>query len=114
MQTRLFAAGALVATCCLGGCGTLNNTIVGTGPAPPHEYTPPLEVYGGVREDLRTIVDGVTPPYPDSFGEGLSQALGTAMLIVDVPLSAVGDTLTLPKTLPATMERTRPARPDNN
>lgn len=85
------------------GCGTLNNTIVGTPPAPPHEYTPPMEVYGGVRSDLQDAVRAVTPPYATTVGENLTRVAGAAIVLADVPLSAVGDTLTLGKTIPASL-----------
>lgn len=65
--------------------------MVGTPPAPPHEYKPPLLVYGGVRRDLHDLI--CLEPSPLAI-------LGTAQIVIDVPLSVVGDTLTLGETIP--------------
>lgn len=90
---------------CLGGCGTINNTIVGTPPAPPHEYTPPLEIYGGVKWDIQDVWDSVTAVPSTSIIENSIRFVDTAITLADVPLSFVGDTLTLWMTIPASLEK---------
>lgn len=71
----------------LSGCGTAQNVIL------PKQ---PTRVYGGVQRDLVKIGDGILPT-PGAERPVLN-ALGG---LVDLPFSAVGDTLTLPVTIPA-------------
>ena len=89
---------AAAAACALGGCGTLSN--VGPGDCGAHS---PKKVYGGVREDAAAVVEyGQKVGGASNPGEAASTAaLGLYFLAVDMPLSAVGDTLTLPWTIAA-------------
>jgi uncharacterized protein YceK len=83
----------------LTGCGTLTNL----QEKPELLFTrdpdaPPKRIYGGVRISAE---EG----WKDLTG-GWGLVPGTCRWVVDVPLSAVGDTLTLPVTIPATLART--------
>ena len=88
--TVVLTLGAI--TLLAGGCGTVANTAV----LPPEEGG--KQVYGGVRVDweaARHVVAEISGDYPRSpflFVSGL--------LAVDLPLSAIGDTVTLPYTIP--------------
>jgi uncharacterized protein YceK len=83
------------------GCGTLSNLGRYTGIV-VLDGTHTERVYGGVWRDLEFVQDdmaGVVRPGPGL--ERASQLVGAAyFLLVDLPLSAVGDTLTLPLVLP--------------
>ena len=86
------------------GCGTINNMIVGTPPA-VGTCEPTLEVYGGVRSDVGDALHALTPPYSESPVEKIERVAGASISVIDVPLSAIGDTLTLGKTIPAAIKR---------
>jgi uncharacterized protein YceK len=100
---------AVWAVAALGGCGTLMNT----SPEPPGMARPtdgPTQrIYGGVRHDALVggslLVEGGKMP-PLMF-------VGLYMLAVDMPLSFIGDTVTLPWMVAATVERCRGPRPDS-
>ena len=89
--------GGAVAVCvvCLAlaavsGCGTFGN-LGGGNP----------KVYGGVREMAPMgwsfcFHNDSTPKHPDPSLGGLEFCIGTYFLLIDTPLSAVGDTVTLP------------------
>src|SRR5262249_21073332 len=73
----------------LGGCGTANNLASSTGHA---------AVYGGVRSDLEKIGDLIVPR------PGTERPIVNGVVAaVDLPLSAVGDTVTLPLTVPGSL-----------
>jgi uncharacterized protein YceK len=77
-----------------GGCGTLVNV---TGFAPPEIGGGQRLVYGGVVWDLEGEHRALTTPYPQyRLGVRLPMIF---FYLFDLPLSAVGDTLTLPITL---------------
>ena len=87
------AAGYAVLAACvvwLSGCGTINNFKDSTGP----------NVYGGTQSDA--IAALMTTPLV-AMHDGLGTALAVlplhALAVVDLPLSAVADTLVLPITL---------------
>lgn len=99
----------------LGGCGTVANCTSWQGRAP-------LTVYGGVKEDIVSGADhlheafgGPCPSFsavthPPSFAEqammrSFCAGCGVCMLALDLPISVVADTLTLPITIPATLAR---------
>jgi uncharacterized protein YceK len=100
------AVGALSA---FGGCGTLMNT----SPEPPGMARPndgPTQrIYGGVRHDAvmgsTLLVQGGKMP-PLMF-------VGAYILAIDMPLSFVGDTVTLPWMVAATVERWRGPRTES-
>jgi uncharacterized protein YceK len=83
----------LVAATLLSGCGTAANTLWFI----PEEGG--MRVYGGVRADW----EAAHRSYPPDIN------LPRYLAIVDMPLSAVGDTLTLPFTVPAAL--CRPLQP---
>jgi uncharacterized protein YceK len=104
---------AAALTVVLGGCGTVVNCVNVTG-------APARAIYGGVRQDadngtrhLGEAFSGPAPsftkmPEPPSAGKDFASksfcaACGVCMLAVDLPVSAVADTLTLPVTVPATL-----------
>src|SRR4051794_15404728 len=95
MPRHLTAILAAVLTPVLGGCGTASNL---------RKDGPP---YGGVREAAEAGARSV-----NSAGEGhcipplFDYAQAGYWFAVDVPLSAVADTLTLPLALPGAFRRT--------
>lgn len=74
------------------GCGTLHNIHPQGAPA-----TGETRVYGGVREDLRAAKDSFQGVVR---AKGLTDFAGNAGMgafcVLDLPLSAIGDTVTLP------------------
>lgn len=84
------------------GCGTICNLSAPSGESYPREYEPRNEVYGGVRAD---VVDGwksmIHPREPGTF------VVGVASIVLDAPLSLIGDTVTLPTTVRARIERNK-------
>ena len=77
-----------------GGCGTLVNV---TNFAPPEIGGGQRAIYGGVVWDLEGEYRAWTTPQPD-YWLGVHVPMILAYLI-DTPLSAVGDTFTLPITV---------------
>jgi uncharacterized protein YceK len=78
-----------------GGCGTLNNLprpepVTFLGPGSPGSRT-----YGGVRAEWDAITG---PHYDPKYPLILSMCL-VPMVALDLPLTLVGDTITLPYTL---------------
>ena len=78
----------------MSGCGTVANL------RPPSESIagdPVKLVYGGVRSNVEVIRSNLNPPrLPDL---GMMAGVAVAWCFMDLPLTAVGDTLTLPYTL---------------
>ncbi len=69
---------------------------------------PPRAVYGGVRLDAIVFADGVYDVCADPslrLGERLLVPPYLVLLLADLPLSAVADTITLPITIRATLNR---------
>src|SRR5271166_5898024 len=98
------------------GCGTAIN-LVGQDrkgdsatPAPAAK-----EVYGGVSLDTHVAASWIAAPFveehpPNSALEMTLEtvcktSVGAWVLAVDLPLSVVGDTLTLPVTIPAALQK---------
>ena len=79
------------------GCGTVANTI----------WLSPEEggqrVYGGVRADWESLQDAASTP----AGNRQSGILKSAL---DLPLSTIGDTVTLPFTIPCAILRSQSGR----
>ena len=107
MMTRMLFC---TVTCCLTGCGTLLN-FTAIPPAHPDAETllanssagmpAAKEIYGGVYIDAlagKGWFEEATLDPPKAL-------LGHYVWTVDLPLSAIGDTLTLPFTIPAEVER---------
>jgi uncharacterized protein YceK len=94
----LAATVAATAVFALTGCGTLSN--LQEKPSmffPRNDDAPPNRIYGGVRISAEQGWHGLKG--------GAEPVAGTYRWVVDVPLSAVADTLTLPVTIPAALER---------
>jgi uncharacterized protein YceK len=108
---------AAAVACAQSGCGTANNLVVPakdgkgkvTGP-------PPGQVFGGVAVDARVGTSWMAAPFVEELGPEVptwERALETAckvgigayVLGVDLPLSAVADTVTLPVTVSATLKK---------
>jgi uncharacterized protein YceK len=83
----------------LGGCGTVLNTTYFTAEEGGGS------VYGGVKVDVdlsRSLVLEA-PPADEDTGQRISRySMAAWTMLIDLPLSAIGDTLTLPITIPAT------------
>jgi uncharacterized protein YceK len=104
-RTTVAALWAGVAVFALGGCGTVHNFYGDDADAPP------CRVFGGVRSDVTTGVRLIhfNPAedhgdYPaqlcaDPAVQMYAKTIGWYLLTVDMPLSAVGDTVTLPGAL---------------
>jgi uncharacterized protein YceK len=101
---QLACVGAVLASA--SACGTLDNVRVRYPLPPPAVSEPPNQIYGGVTADAKefwglaklgplSIVDPWFPVY-------VAQLFGS---FIDIPFSAVGDTLTLPVTISATIKR---------
>ncbi len=100
---RRFVAVAMLASA-LTGCGTNLNFCLpkdhsGEMPSGP----PRLEVYGGVSTSVEMA-------QKCSQENGVRAKLVAAFVLADVPLSAIGDTLTLPITVSVTIARAIDAR----
>jgi uncharacterized protein YceK len=83
----------------LSGCGTVLNTTYFTAEEGGGS------VYGGVRLDLETSRDLIseTPPDDENVGQCISRyTMAVYTMLIDLPLSAIGDTLTLPITISGT------------
>src|SRR5215470_14908210 len=114
-RTGLLASLASGAACALAGCGTVRN-LQGDG----GHQTP--QVYGGVAADLKAVRDVANeePPRIHGWLPGLVLACHTVRAVrccrwlADVPLSAVGDTLTLPWVALAELSTTDCATPPPN
>jgi uncharacterized protein YceK len=120
MRPRMAACLAALLASALGGCGTFVNCVGWNGPAG-------REIYGGVKQDAQNGKEhfteafyGPTPsfsPYPEKPDTGnrvlaktFCAGCGIGMLGVDLPISFVADTLTLPVTIPATLMK-KPDKP---
>ena len=89
---------SLLITASLSGCGTMDNMAGG----------PSARVYGGVRQDVKDAAQATGTAFRASDAAMFSNsvALGTAH-VLDMPFSAVADTVTLPVTVPAAVRRTQ-------
>jgi uncharacterized protein YceK len=106
----------LAVTVPLSGCGTAINLCRGSPylvPADPHTNpTGKPEIYGGVYEDAilawKLLTDSPSDSYPvaDRVAELLVYAPG--VLCIDLPLSGVADTLTLPLTVRSALHENEP------
>lgn len=110
---RKLSALALIAT--LSGCGTVLNLRATNVPAPPPgeisiwaegHHPPPKLVYGGVR------VDASAGPgwFVEASGTPPLALVGAYTCLIDLPVCVVTDTLTLPITIPAAIERRKVER----
>ncbi len=108
MPRTVTACLAVVLACALCGCGTFVNC------------TASKEIYGGVKQDAQNGRDHLAeafsgpcpsfsqfPQMPSPGKQFLTRSFcagcGVGMLAIDLPVSAVADTLTLPLTVPASL-----------
>jgi uncharacterized protein YceK len=92
----------LCAICLAAGCGTVKN-LEGTD-----AYIPTRRVYGGVRYDAQvaiTMLGDTSGGHGGLTGRLIQLTLSPYVLLVDLPLSAIGDTLTLPLVYPKLEEQ---------
>lgn len=78
--------------CVTSGCGTFKNL------QGKDEYIPTGRPYGGVRYDYESSMEMLadhTGGHGGVLGRSLQLVVAPYLLLVDLPLSAVGDTLTL-------------------
>ncbi len=90
---------AALATAALSGCGTMGN-LAGCCVSGPHE------IYGGVRLDAKAAWESGGEAVHTKGLESLGHvAEAVCFLALDLPLSAVADTVTLPITIPTAIEK---------
>jgi uncharacterized protein YceK len=102
MTLRAAAVPVALAAVLVSGCGTVSNvfssTVLSECPGPGQ-----FEPYGGVKEDLDRVRTLKAPDWSAHDRRELAaalNALGTVLFVaLDLPLSAIGDTLTLPLAL---------------
>jgi|SRR5579871_6090535 len=93
------AAALCSAVLFLCGCGTIAN--LETGARQGWKNT---AIYGGVRRDVQSAEKWIDHSW--TWGDKLDivqdigTVVGVALVGIDIPLSAIGDTLTLPATIP--------------
>jgi len=96
-MTRAGMVLAVVVACAVGGCGTVSNLSKDRLP------------YGGISEDVKEGIARWTDWWHPSGGHCISPTMqlmiAASRFAVDLPLSVVGDTLTLPITVDATLNR---------
>lgn len=82
------------------GCGTVANLSIGARQGWKNAL-----IYGGVRRDVQSAEDWVNHSWTSGENLNIQQDVGTVVGVglvgIDVPLSAIADTLTLPITIPA-------------
>lgn len=92
---------AVFAVSALSGCGTVRNMCPETIVTPLDNH--PMTIYGGVRLDAEDgvgcVAESVTTTDLGPFRRIGLASLGTFVLCVDLPLSVVGDTVTLPRVI---------------
>lgn len=89
------------------GCGTLRNVVPQPASTPQHAFPARKIVYGGVKDDVARVNAAVKDlnRFPESNNR-VTINLGSATLhAMDAPGSLLGDTLTLPVTIPASIDR---------
>ena len=98
-------AAALV--CALGGCGTIGNL------ADPSRTRP----FGGVIRDSAAsgwLMNEFSEAPSKPAAENAGLALAVPFVTIDLPLSLVADTVTLPITIPVALMRQGPPEPSQN
>lgn len=99
MAKALRAATLGVAVLLLCGCGTVANLETGARQGWKNAI-----IYGGVRRDVQSAGNWIDHSW--TWGDNLDvvqdigSVVGVGLVGIDIPLSAVGDTLTLPITVP--------------
>ncbi len=106
---------AAVLALAAGGCGTMNNLHPPAKADPEAPAPVPRSVYGGVALDARVGGKWLAAPFTaerlpqvslveSAVDSTCKVGIAAWVLAVDLPLSAVADTLTLPVTIPATLK----------
>jgi uncharacterized protein YceK len=93
------AAALWIAVLFLCGCGTIANLETGA-----RQGWKNVAIYGGVRRDVQSAGKWIDHSWTsgdnlDVF-QDIGSVVGVVLVGIDVPLSAIGDTLTLPVTVP--------------
>jgi uncharacterized protein YceK len=85
----------------LSGCGTAANLSGGI------QGWRDAQIYGGVLRDVKSAEDFVSSNWTkeSDWQQDVGTIVGVGLIGIDVPLSAIGDTLTLPFTIPAVIMR---------
>ena len=100
MSRALLVAASLSAALVLSGCGTFANVSIGARQGWQNAL-----IYGGVRRDIQTTSNWIDHSWtwiPNlDIQQDVGTVVGVALVGIDMPLSAIGDTLTLPITIPA-------------
>jgi uncharacterized protein YceK len=87
----------------LSGCGTFANLVVVS------PDTGEKKVYGGVMQDFKAVGCNVKDAWASDSGSGwLSNCFAVGFLAIDTPVSAVADTMTLPLTIAAALQKPTP------
>ena len=90
---------AVVTAALSSGCGTVANTVW----LIPEEGG--KKVYGGVKADIEMVHDcSVEACQSEDFGGRMAWTGKAIAMAIDVAFSALGDTLTLPITIPASID----------
>jgi uncharacterized protein YceK len=86
-----------LAVVCLSGCGTAANLSGGI------QGWRNAQIYGGVRRDVKSAGQFVADNWTSEsdFQQDVGTVVGVGLISLDVPFSFIGDTLTLPITIPA-------------
>jgi uncharacterized protein YceK len=90
-----------LAMVCLSGCGTAANLSGGA------QGWRNAQIYGGVLTDVKSTQEWVTSNWTNfaDWQQDVGTIVGVGLISLDVPFSAIGDTLTLPVTIPAVLLR---------
>lgn len=91
----------------LTGCGTMQNLSRPFIPTDPRSSTAPA-IYGGVCEDVNGVLDLASGDPSESY-----PIASKVFQCIDLPLSAVADTLTLPLTVRSTFDADSLVKPDS-
>ncbi len=84
------------------GCGTIANVSGGRWRT--------SKIYGGVLRDVKSTEDWIADYSAEpktSIMRDVGVGVGVGLIAIDLPLSVVGDTLTLPITIPVALNRPR-------
>ena len=96
------AAALVIVAGFLSGCGTIANLSLGA-----RNGWKNAQIYGGVRRDVQSAGNWFdhswTPLEKLELMQDLGAVVGVGLVGIDMPLSAIGDTLTLPVTIPASI-----------
>jgi uncharacterized protein YceK len=87
-------------TASLHGCGTMSNF--------SSKQPDRTQIYGGVLADLKSMevwANHQVPAEDTGILHDVGYGVGLGLMGLDVPLSAIGDTLTLPITIPMVLLR---------